>query len=195
MLVDQAGAKWIFCRGYAGSAEAAETFDKISELQPLARPKLGEHELNMWNFQVVCEGETGFRMIFDDFGAGIYTMTSRDGLVWGDPRPLVEDNTETAAPYTRQLDHPCLIPSDGRPLLMYRSRERDFLTPIDLEGPPIAAGQGVQVSYRVAPIASRTPFVHDGKVFLIAGESTAWLLEADLKSLSVVPPATQGAKN
>ncbi|MCY2932428.1 MAG: hypothetical protein NTV86_23620, partial [Planctomycetota bacterium] len=187
MLTDQAGGTWLFCRNFAGSVAAGETLDKLTALQPLARAKRGEKVLNMWNFQVAREGADGFRMVFDDFGAGIYTMVSRKGLAWGDPRPLVTEPPGTADNAAGQIAHVCLIRDQGRAMLLYSWRGGSYLTPVDPDGPAVVAGQGVKIASSLVPVVGRTPIEHEGRLFFIAGDSATWLLEVDLKTLLAVP--------
>ncbi|MCY2932429.1 MAG: hypothetical protein NTV86_23625 [Planctomycetota bacterium] len=187
MLADQTGVTWLFSRNYAGSVAAGETLDKLASLQPMTKSTFGEKTLNVWNFQVACEGADGFRMVFDDFGAGIYPMAFRKGLAWEAPRLLVKDASGKADNHAGQISHPCLIRGNGRAMLLYSLNEGAYLSPIDLAGAAITAGEGVKIANYVVPLAARSSIVYEGRIYLVAGETSPWLLEADLKTLLAAP--------
>jgi hypothetical protein len=179
LLAGPDGSRWIFCRNFAGSAG---TLDRITRLERMELPIVNGNRLNMWNFQVFHDGRR-FHMVCDDFGNGIYHLTSTRGTDWAEPHLLVAKAGRTETHYPR------LLRAEGAWLLVYAGADAWFIEAVDLAGTPLPAGQGMKISSYLVPLTGATPLVADGKVFFIAGENTAWLLEGDLKDLARVMTA------
>jgi len=174
MLAAPDGSRWIFCRNRAASADS---LDRITRLERMELPAVNGNQLNMWNPQIFHDGKR-FHLACDNFGDGIYHMTSTSGMNWTEPHLLVAkiEGAETGRPQ--------LIRAGERWLLLYAGGGTWCLETVDLGGNPFPAGQGMKVSSGLVPLAGVKPLLADGKVFFIAGENTAWLLEADLKELT-----------
>ena len=176
MLVGPKGKHWVFWRNHAGSADSLE---KVRELERFEVPKVGQDTIHLWNPHVVLGGDGLIYMVCDDFGRGIYHLASADGFSWTRPRPIVERQKDGGS----QVGNPQIILADGKAALIYEYSGA-YITVVRPDGEPVPAGRGIKIASHVAPLAGSRIFRADGgKVFLLAGKDTTWLLQADLNDL------------
>ena len=150
----------------------------IRRLDPVTIEHEGGKRLNVWNPHVTVDDDGRYHMVFDDFGRGVYHTTSKDGWNWGLPKPLVE-----ASP-RRPVRRPQLIQRGARAVLMYETTGGAYVVPARLGGPAHKPWVGRKITSHTIPLhGSRLTLTADGRVLLLAGGETSWLLSARLRDL------------
>jgi len=190
MLRGPGGKAWIFGQKSAG---AGESFGDIQELRPIVLKDVDDGAIFPRNPHVTVDANKRFHMAFHGGPEGIYYSTSDNGLEWEKPG-LVVKRDPNADP-----EDPQLIRAKDGALLLYSCLKGSFILPVDLSGKPAQAATGLKITNYEVPLGgSRISMDGDGRVFIIAGENTTWLLQAKIEEmLNRVPgnPNRDGAKS
>ncbi|HUW58292.1 MAG TPA: hypothetical protein VMZ92_16765 [Planctomycetota bacterium] len=175
MFRDKAGRHWVFWREDAASGQA---MTDIRRLDPVSIEHEGGKRLHVWNPHVTVDDDGLYHMVFDNFGRGIYHTTSKDGWNWTLPKLLVEEMPG------RPVRGPQLILRGARAVLMYETTAGAYVVPARLEGPPHKPWEGMKITNHVIPLGgARLTLTDDGRVLLLAGADTSWLLSTTLRDL------------
>lgn len=78
MLTGPDGKQWLFWRDMAGSGKMLDDVGELTGIEVKDRTLNGK-DVNLWNVNVVLDDQKRFRMVCDDFGQGIYHLSSTDG--------------------------------------------------------------------------------------------------------------------
>ena len=181
MLTGPDGKQWLFWRDRAA---AAGSLDEIRELVPIEIAAQKRENLFPCNVHVSLDAKGRFHMVYDSATEGILHMTSADGSQWSRPNLLLAKAEGTS---TEQAQ---LIFVGGRPLLLYSAGGSGYLTPVDLDGKPVAPGSGLKVTCRLVPLAGAKAFRDGDDLVLLVGADTTWLLRAKLKDLQAAAAGT-----
>ena len=177
MLTGPDGKQWLFWRDMAGSGKTLDEVAELTKIQVKDQTVNGR-TVSLWNVSVVLDDQKRFRMVCDDFGQGIYHLSSTDGWSWTQPQQLVVQTKERAY----DVNNAQLILSGDKAALIYSG---SLVAPVSFEAGKVSVGEAVKFTGVYSYLGGATAFRRGEEVFFVAGGETTCLLRANLKDLLV----------
>ena len=167
------GRHWLFWRNYVACADTPEN---IRQFQPIAFE--GGAKPRIRTAHPVIDPAGRLHMVLNTWREGLCYSTSADGQQWSSPRALAVGKARA------HLTGAQLILDGTRAALIYETLGgawlcRGTVEPAPKFGPPIKITNHV-----IPPCGSRACVTPDGRVTLLVGKNSAWLLWADRNTLS-----------
>lgn len=161
----------------ANSFEELREFETIDIGDPDPRAPRSGH--------ISLDAEGRFHIVFRSRKL-VRHAVSDDGRTWGKPAVI----HEAQAPYGPE--YPQLIHTPAGAALVYSASSGAYIVPVDLthaSGNEAGreADSAIQFTNHVIPLAgSRAGLTPEGKLFVLVGRDTTWLLRADAKDITAV---------
>jgi hypothetical protein len=175
ILENPPGRCWVSWRGCMGTADSP---DRIRRLERIKFE--GKAEFHPYDPHIAVDAGGRFHMATTGTWRGVFHSASRDGWAWSAPVPLVEREQGDGP-----VDSPQLFLDGGRAALLYEDNHgcgwlrRGRLEPNPDFEPDIQVTNWL--TRLDGAVACLTP---DGRVTLLIGGDTVWVLQAPLTSLT-----------
>ena len=175
------GKYWLFSGNRAASADSPSG---IRQLLPIAID--GQDSSSIRTPHIVWDSENRMHMVYADSGNAVRYATSHDGMQWTNPIAILPKEEG------RRVSNPQLILDGERLGVIYEDHNGAWLHRLTLNADGKALGETstpVKITDRVIPLSgSRLTLTPDGRVVVLAGADTVWLLHGELDKILRAAP-------